>query len=486
MRVFQIPYNHRLYDVFQLPKIHRLPPIRSEWQSCAPIHKSEATNENNITILEDLFLTQSNRTREDPWFQQGLALCAGDLKTVERMLSVKDIGSTTASRPFDRLEWLLPIPGLWHLKLNYLLMLSRVHKHPGTPVDITSLQYAIDKWDRSGLMQRENFKDMEELIIHSYEARIVGLLLRYLKQTTKYTSWKDLEDPEYRRRWIKPLTIEKWKDVIDFILQHLHSQSFRPNMYDEVWNNEVFFCRHVEPYLLLDHAIRLGDIGLLRYALGECCTILQAKERGKYKYARELLCMMHIVDSPASTVDLQNAVLANCLDNLRGCSDSYMAKDLLLELQNGALKRERRAHQTSTKSSQALFNEAALNNKTVTRIKNAVVSLADTRSSNPKHPTKVASDEVFILAVDLAQQTLMQKGNRTRPRFTLHPVPDLYRNGALRLSAGIRDYHARTESHDIDGLGDPDAEEIRLDRAVPLVSTPAFSRPQTPLPDIAS
>ena len=162
-----------------------------------------------MIILENLLLTQSGREKEDLWFQYGLTLCAGDLKTAERMISVKEIRESDATLPFDKYKWLLPIHGLWHLKLNYLLMITNVHKHPGANVDITSLQYAIDKWDRLGLMKRENFNDMEDLVIHSYDARIVGLLIGYILKSKKKHRAKHLDkvkDAVYIQQWITSRT----------------------------------------------------------------------------------------------------------------------------------------------------------------------------------------------------------------------------------------------------------------------------------------
>ena len=72
----------------------------------------------------------------------------------------------------------------------------------------------------------------------------------------------------------------------------------------------------MEVFLLLDHSIRHGDLGLLRQALGECSVVVQATESSKPKYAKELIRLIHMVDSPAASPELQNAILASCLDNL--------------------------------------------------------------------------------------------------------------------------------------------------------------------------
>ena len=92
LRTIEVEDWNPLVDLFQAPIVEPLQPVKTEYHPCAPIHVSEATNQNNITVIEDLFLRQSGRDKEDPFFASGLALCSGDLKTVERMLAIKKSG----------------------------------------------------------------------------------------------------------------------------------------------------------------------------------------------------------------------------------------------------------------------------------------------------------------------------------------------------------------------------------------------------------
>ena len=454
MRTMAFSQNHDLMNVVQCSSYDSLPAFKSEWHPLAPIHISESTNENNMTILEDIYINQMGKAKDDPWFQKGLFLCAGDLKTVERMLSVKTLGRETASRPYDRYAWLLPIPGLWHLKLNFLFMLSHVHKHSGAPVDDTSLQYAIDKWDRSGLMAKENFKDLEELIIHSYDARILGLLMQQIRKLGLDFDWKDKTKV---KEWISSQSSTTWKQTIVNIHQRLHPRPQDFKIHDEKWNNERRFCNHVEAYLLLDHAIRIADIGLLRRALGECAVLFQAKSGRKPKYARELLRMVHMIDTDASSPSLQKAVLAGCLDNLRGLQNSHLAKDLLLELHNGFLKQNKSTRQSSTKDIPAFLDQTSLNSALMQQNRSSVEALTKTRLYSSKHPMKITTDDIFALARDLSNKTLVERSvidpNRIEYRNTLHASPDLYIEGFGSLEANITAYNKQIiEGFDLEAI----------------------------------
>ena len=70
----------------------------------------------------------------------------------------------------------------------------------------------------------------------------------------------------------------------------------------------------------------------------EVTIILQAPSAKKPKYAREMLYQMHILDTKAADLALQNAYISNALVNLQGLPFIFYEMDLLLEYQNGEFK----------------------------------------------------------------------------------------------------------------------------------------------------
>lgn len=65
---------------------------------------------------------------------------------------------------------------------------------------------------------------------------------------------------------------------------------------------------------------------------------MQAPSASKPKYARALLRQIHIMDTNAADLVLQDTYLANALVNPRGLSYNFYEMDLLLEHQNSEFK----------------------------------------------------------------------------------------------------------------------------------------------------
>lgn len=83
----------------------------------------------------------------------------------------------------------------------------------------------------------------------------------------------------------------------------------------------------MEPYLTLKHAIKHGDIVLLRHAMREIATILHVPAASKPKYARVMLRQIHVFDTKTADPLLQKAYLANALVNLRGLPNTFYELD---------------------------------------------------------------------------------------------------------------------------------------------------------------
>lgn len=84
---------------------------------------------------------------------------------------------------------------------------------------------------------------------------------------------------------------------------------------NDYWNNYLQFCTVMEVYLSLCYAIKWGDIGFLKSATQEVTIILQASSTKKPKYARKMLCQMHILDTTAVDSILKEAYIVNALVN---------------------------------------------------------------------------------------------------------------------------------------------------------------------------
>ena len=322
-----------------MPVIHLLKKHKTRVFPLEPIMKNESTTSNNIQIIENIFAQQFGMQSNDPIFTHGMRLVSGDLKTWSRIRSAKDLRAGTARDSFDGFSWVLPTIGLWHLRFNMLQLLHRIHWGAVKPASPSTLQWAADRWARSNVAQAASFQELEELIIHSYQARVLGVWIRCVRAekcgTDRFTDTQPWLNAQTERSWLG--TLRRISNALATPQTTAGHESRLPITDEEFYNHQVF-CSHVEIYLTLRHAIKYADIGLLRYSLRQCAVIFQSKEASTPMYGRALLYTLHLVDSPASDPQLQDFILANSLVNLRGAADSNFELDRLLELLNNSLK----------------------------------------------------------------------------------------------------------------------------------------------------
>jgi hypothetical protein len=107
-----------------------------------------------------------------------LFLIYGDQKTSSLVRSCKAIRSDVPDR-YESYKWVLPVPGLWHLQLNYLYMVIKIFNGGGKHAhDSSTLFYHIKVSNRRNMpIEKAPFHHLKELMLHSFDARVVTLFL---------------------------------------------------------------------------------------------------------------------------------------------------------------------------------------------------------------------------------------------------------------------------------------------------------------------
>jgi hypothetical protein len=109
-------------------------------------------------------------------FSERLWLAWGDQKTAIFIRNLK-AEQSTATRAFDRREWLLGPIAFFHVLQTFLYLIIRTHfeSPPGTHSKSTVL-HDIGYWDRHGIT-RENAKYhlLEPLVMQGWTARVLAL-----------------------------------------------------------------------------------------------------------------------------------------------------------------------------------------------------------------------------------------------------------------------------------------------------------------------
>ena len=127
-------------------------------------------------------------------------LIYGDQKTAKLIWSCQEEHIKSISA-YDSLRWALPIPALWHLKLNYLYIIIRYHYGGEQSAQEYSMLYTyMNHLGRRNIpVERVPFHHMEELILYSFDAYIVALLHTQIKGSCNTKSPMDI------KRYLKSL-----------------------------------------------------------------------------------------------------------------------------------------------------------------------------------------------------------------------------------------------------------------------------------------
>src|SRR4051812_39225114 len=102
-----------------MPILDILKPTRSNHLSLGPIPYNESSNAGNLMVLENIFIQQYRL--DNATFKDRLFLIYGDQKTTQRIRAIKR-RRRRATQPYDRLQWALEVPAMFHLRMNYIFM----------------------------------------------------------------------------------------------------------------------------------------------------------------------------------------------------------------------------------------------------------------------------------------------------------------------------------------------------------------------------
>ena len=457
--MYQGAFNEHVGSEYHMPMVYRIKPRKTVSVPLSPVFCDESTIEGNISIHEDIEERQlRGDTEATPRRHRGdteaeiwaeiLKPYYGDLKTINRILAVQSIRKT-AERPFDSRKWILPGLGLWHLRLNLLRLIHKIHGGGSYPEDSSTLQFAADAWDRSNVHTSNDFVKLEALLKHSYEARIVSLVL-YLGAAKVQKGHKQAT------RWLRHQWKVQYRGLLNSLYTLLYPTSIQhaseEPVLNEVFENHIRFVRYMSVYQLLRFANKFGDVGLIRQALQECCIMFQAKEGGTFQYGLEPLRLLHLYNSrDASDVGLQEAMLVNSLVNLSGGNGTFFEVDGLLEFLNHTIKDAMRARKNSTKPVDELILQIALTSPYMFRLRLEMHSYTG-RQYHGKHPEKDASEDIQLMAWTILKRDLSRRNIEI---FSNWVAADLIGSGLANRSENVGKYNAKAAKGDTHGKWKP-------------------------------
>jgi len=110
-----------------MPAIEKLPLRKTVSHSLRPIEVNESTTAGNLSILENIFQRQYRLERSSDTRGRNIRLLYGDQKTWARLWSIKNAAAEYTTPGYGQMRWMLPIPALFHLKMNHLKIIHATH-----------------------------------------------------------------------------------------------------------------------------------------------------------------------------------------------------------------------------------------------------------------------------------------------------------------------------------------------------------------------
>lgn len=393
-----------------------------------PILASEGSYDGLYDVFETIFLQQFGLDR-DKDFRQRLHLIYGDQKTSAFIRGARG-QRAEASQPYDRHEWALPVPAIWHLRLNFLLMVVKAF-YGGLKwsQQATTLFNHINYLQRRHLPnEKPSFHHMEELILQSFDARVVAVFLQKLDDLMKRRgSSANLKQPDELSAVLKTIDSLTACSLIDQVYKAMFDldvvrrankmadQPARPDSGPEsaetqedadpaILNEEakqfemsvhIRFVQMVKTYKTIKVAVKEGDLGLLQRGVEQSVIFFAHKRHAKY--AVELLYWWWLISSPSHDETLRNAVLANSLVTVQNSTTHFMETDKLNELLNLELKEMLRSRRTSTFGVIDLFKKSIYLLKYTHHLRREVEH-AFGEYTNARHAKKSAAEDLRGLA----------------------------------------------------------------------------------------
>ena len=217
----------------------------------------------------------------------------------------------------------------------------------------------------------------------------------------------------------------------------------------------------MEAYLTLCYSIKWDHVGLLQIALQKICIIFQAPSANKPKYARKMLCQVHISDLNAADLVFCKTYIANALINLRKLPHTFYEMDLILEHQNGKFKQFRADRGSLLQERDEMFKLHLLSVDALLKIRQAMNKVIIGRKQLGRHHIKNSSFDILSLADQLyrSKSTVPEGPKPGKVYFSKNPASDLILDNMKVLTAQVKAFNILLESNEPVEVGDGDANK---------------------------
>lgn len=425
------------------PKIDVLRPKKTIAHNPGASFYNEGTIEGTYGVHKDIWQRKFGLKEDDAAgdFATRLWLACGDNLSGSNSRAVQR-DQMRASQAYDRRKWMLTIPGLFHVQMNLLHTIVRTHWKPQDRLfSKATLIHDVGYWNRSGISQdNAKFHLVEPLIRQGFAARVLALWYEALRSMGLFHDGMDRQQTVGQA--IMSLTPEQVLDAVD----HVYNQAFTTKAWEGIDTRDKEFVsmtryiQEVEIFLVLRHAIRHGEVGIIRRLVDTLIVIFFGAEQ--HKYGHEMLHLRWLLSDSVSTPALQKAILAAMLANINGKKDGFRGTDWVLEIVNGAMARDISVFKNSTHDVNKTFVRVALCSAYMERARTIMEAPFGQRQTG-KHSYKSTTADIFSLAYHLWHEGCA----RTAPESTLASKQfeslDIITAGSRVLAERLKVFNAR-------------------------------------------
>lgn len=428
----------------EFPIIDRLNRGKTTHYGLGPLMENEGTIEGTYQVINQIFKTQFGLDKNDH-YKDIIQLVYGDQKTCGLVGSIKN-ESRRSRDIYGSYRWILPVPGPFHWRTNFIQMIMELFSDESKKDSEGTLSHnAILMGIKQG--HTDPFHYQEQLTMQSVNGRVLARLYTVIKADGRSL---DLQNRTQVNNYIENLSFptmlryisiiretifsptelsdktnnakkkgqkktpdnkEKIKERtahIEALLGHVTATDTEEikDTIDYVFDGHEQFIQYMETYYTFREAIRYGDIGHIRRLYPRFALLFFGGN--KIKYGILSLYMTWLTETEATKPELQEAILANSLVNIRGADNSWYEIDRLNEFLNLEMKRIMANRRSSTQSLKYLFKRTALMAGYCIELQEQIDHLSS-RFVSSKHTPKEAPLDIYGLAIRLHKLQSLQQ-----------------------------------------------------------------------------
>ncbi|KAG8775483.1 hypothetical protein FRC12_001450 [Ceratobasidium sp. 428] len=322
------------------PLIQPLLPLRvSKAYPLPTLHIEQASANGNATVTEELRrITQIDKSE---LFRRRLLLTTGDLLTIIRLLSVRDVRTLYMRTPIhikdrvDNLSYLVPFASLFHIRIAGVTGI--LHTHFGKP-NARPEDGPASLWRHNEVLKRKNiaisqafkYRTVQDLTFHSLYARLLDIVRIESGCDSLQSFGERLAKLSHDEAWAK------LQSVVSAAITRFTTPEEAGA--DDVLRNSILFIRDALLFRSFVTSVKCGNMAMIELILK--VWAISFRGSGRTQYASELLRLRHNLVH-AWPKPLRELVLSNMLVNMTGKKNGWKEIDLLQEHMNYWIKATR-------------------------------------------------------------------------------------------------------------------------------------------------